>query len=219
MSESPKQDQAGQPARLLIQQGPEQGREYVLSAPQMSIGRSSINEIVLNDPEISRRHALFSREGHQYTVQDLGSTNGTFVNGQRCTGVVSLKDGDLIEFGDTIRTRFLRRDTQPDRIYDPGFGIPVEDPPPPPHQTQTRADFAPPSSPKSLSADSGSSPMLNQRQLVIGCVLLFLVACCLLSILFAFLDSYNQGQLLYCGGLRPFWETVLGPIGFNPVCP
>lgn len=219
MSESPKQNQAGQYARLLIQQGPEQGREYVLNAPQMSIGRSSINELVLNDPEISRRHALFSREGNQYTIQDLGSTNGTFVNGQRCAGVVALKDGDLIEFGDTIRTRFLRRDTQPDRIYDPGFGIPVEDPPPPSHAAT--ADFAPPMSSKSkpMPTASDSAPLLNQRQLVIGCVLLFVVACCLLSILFAFLDSYNQGQLLYCGGLRPFWESVLGPIGFNPVCP
>ena len=217
MSESPKQHQAGQPARLLIQQGPEQGREYVLNAPQMSIGRSSINEIVLNDPEISRRHALFSRDGNQYTVQDLGSTNGTFVNGQRCAGVVSLKDGDVVEFGDTIRTRFLRRGTPSDSIYDPGFGIPVEDPPPPSHLTN--ADFAPPSSSKSLPRDSGGTPMLNQRQLIMGCILLFILTCCLLSILFAFLDSYNQGQLLYCGGLRPFWETVLGPIGFNPVCP
>ncbi len=217
MSESPEQNMAEQPARLLIQQGPEKGREYLLTDAQMSIGRSSINEIVLNDPEISRRHALFTREGNQYTIQDLGSTNGTFVNGQRCTGAVSLKDGDLIEFGDTIRTRFLRRTSQLDPVYDPGFGIPVEDPPPPPHPAN--ADFAPPSSPASSTTKQSSGPMLNQRQLVIGCVVAFILACCLLSILFAFLDSYNQGQLLYCGGLRPFWETVLGPIGFNPVCP
>jgi len=214
MSEVPDQPKADKPARLLIQQGPEQGKEYALTEAQMSIGRSSINEIVLNDPEISRRHAQFSRHGNQYTIQDLGSTNGTFVNGQRCTGIVSLKDGDLIEFGDTIRTRFLRRDTKPDPVYDPGFGIPVEDPSPP---QPDDADFSPPS--PTPATEQSSSPMLNQRQLVIGCVVLFILTCCLLTVLFAFLDSYNQGQLLYCGSLRPFWETVLGPIGFNPACP
>lgn len=217
MSENQEQNKVEQPARLLIQQGPEKGREYLLTDAQMSLGRSSNNEIVVNDPEISRRHVLFSREGNQYTIKDLGSTNGTFVNGQRCTGVVSLKDGDLIEFGDTIRTRFLRRTSQLDPIYDPGFGIPVEDPPPPPHPAN--ADFAPPSSPVRAATQQNRSPLLNQRQLIIGCVILFILVCCLLSLLFAFLDSYNQGQLLYCGGLRPFWESALSPIGFNPSCP
>lgn len=211
MSENPAPNISDQPARLLIQQGPSQGKEFALTGMQMTIGRSASNEIVLNDPEISRRHAQFSRQGDMYTIQDLGSTNGTFVNGQRCTGVVSLKDGDLVEFGDTIRTRFLRRTTQLDPIYDPGFGIPVEDPPTP--GAQQNVDAPPVASPS-----QSTEPMLNQRQLVIGCVLIFIVACCLLTILFAWLDSYNQGQLLYCGGLRPFWETIFGPFGFNPSC-
>lgn len=212
MSEHSTSGMSEQPARLLIQQGPNQGREYQLTDLQMTIGRSSVNEIVLNDPEISRRHAQFSRQGNVYTIQDLGSTNGTFVNGQRCTGAVSLKDGDLIEFGDTIRTRFLRRTTQLDPVYDPGFGIPVEDPPLP---AVTEGENAPPViSPES----EEKAPLLNQRQLIIGCVLLFIISCCLLGFLFALLDSYNEGQLLYCGGLRPFWETFLGPFSFNPNC-
>ncbi len=212
MSEHSTSGMSEQPARLLIQQGPNQGKEYPLTDLQMTIGRSSVNEIVLNDPEISRRHAQFSRQGNVYTIQDLGSTNGTFVNGQRCTGAVSLKDGDLIEFGDTIRTRFLRRTTQLDPIYDPGFGIPVEDPPPP---GVTEGENTPPViSPESEKKAS----LLNQRQLIIGCVLLFIISCCLLGFLFALLDGYNEGQLLYCGGLRPFWETFLGPFGFNPNC-
>ena len=208
MSEHPASNMSDQPARLLIQQGPNQGSEYELTDLQMTIGRSSVNEIVLNDPEISRRHAQLSRQGDVYTIQDLGSTNGTFVNGQRCTGTVSLKDGDLIEFGDTIRTRFLRRTTQLDPVYDPGFGIPVEEPPTP----------ASSEAPNTTADSQDNNPLLNQRQLVIGCVALFILSCCLLGLLFAVLDSYNDGRLLYCGGLRPFWEAILGPLGFNPNC-
>ena len=218
MSEIPDQNMEIQPARLLIQQGPNQGKEYALTDAQMSIGRSSVNEIVLNDPEISRRHALFSRHGNQYTVQDLGSTNGTFINGQRCNGIVSLKDGDLVEFGDTIRTRFLRRASQPDLIYDPGFGIPVEDRMPPSHLENEDSPQPPLVASAKQNKETEQNNNLNQRQLVIGCVLLFILACCMLTVLFAFLDSYNQGQLLYCGSLRPFWETIFGSFGFNPTC-
>ena len=173
MSENPASSMSEQPARLLIQQGPNQGSEYELTDLQMTIGRSSVNEIVLNDPEISRRHAQLSRQGNVYTIQDLGSTNGTFVNGQRCTGTVSLKDGDLIEFGDTIRTRFLRRTTQLDPVYDPGFGIPVEEPPTPANIEEQNVVVP--------SADD-KQPLLNQRQIIIGCVVLFIISCCLLGL-------------------------------------
>ncbi len=211
MSNPATQNISEQPARLLIQQGPNQGTEYHLTDQQMTIGRSANNEIVLNDPEISRRHAQFTRQGDMYTIQDLGSTNGTFINGQRCTGTVPLKDGDLIEFGDTIRTRFLRRATQLDPVYDPGFGIPVEDPPTPTPSESVRP-------PQVVAATEAKTPLLTPKQLFLGCTGLFIFSCCFLGLLLAGLDSFNQGQLLYCGGLRPFWETILGLFNFNPAC-
>ena len=59
----------------------------------------------------------------------------------------------------------------------------------------------------------------NRNRILIGCGCLLVLACVLCVGTVFFLDSYNHGQLLYCGGLRPFWETTLGPVGFNPACP
>lgn len=54
------------------------------------------------DPELSRRHAMLRREGPGLVIEDLGSTNGTFVNGARIGSVMTLEGGDRIEVGDTV---------------------------------------------------------------------------------------------------------------------
>ena len=54
------------------------------------------------DPELSRRHAMLRREGPGLVIEDLGSTNGTFVNGARIGSVTTLRGGDRIEVGDTV---------------------------------------------------------------------------------------------------------------------
>ncbi len=56
----------------------------------------------INDVEVSRRHARMELQGSSYVIQDLGSTNGTFVNGQRVTGVQPLNPGDSVSFGEGI---------------------------------------------------------------------------------------------------------------------
>ena len=68
------------------------------------VGRDpGVAEVILdNDPEVSRRHATFSRAGVGLTVEDLGSSNGTFVNGHRITGAVALNHGDRVEIGATV---------------------------------------------------------------------------------------------------------------------
>jgi hypothetical protein len=68
------------------------------------VGRGDESEIVLVDPSVSRAHAVVEIDGAQPVVRDLGSTNGTFVNGRRVS-VEALRDGDELLFGNT-RMRF-----------------------------------------------------------------------------------------------------------------
>jgi hypothetical protein len=83
------------------------GRDLTLDKGVTVIGRSSGCDIVLDDPNVSRRHAEVRRLGEGYSLVDLGSTNGTEVNGQR-VGETSLMNGDVIGVG-TTRLTFERR--------------------------------------------------------------------------------------------------------------
>lgn len=63
-----------------------------------TIGRSAGNDIVLADPFVSGEHAILKQSGQQYFIEDLASTNGTFVNGVKTSQRVALNDGDRISF-------------------------------------------------------------------------------------------------------------------------
>jgi pSer/pThr/pTyr-binding forkhead associated (FHA) protein len=65
----------------------------------MYVGRELDNDIQVNDPRISRRHARIRADGTRVTVADLGSTNGTLVNDVPITGEYELHDGDLVRMG------------------------------------------------------------------------------------------------------------------------
>ena len=69
------------------------------------LGRSRECDVVLDDPNVSRRHAEVRPSGGSWIVRDLGSTNGVKVNGRRIQGPQSLKRGDVIELG-TARVTF-----------------------------------------------------------------------------------------------------------------
>ena len=88
--------------RFVMRSGPAAGKVYPLEAPDISIGRDGINTIVINDAEVSRRHARMELRGAAYVIQDLGSTNGTFVNGARIRGIQVLNAGDTVAFGEGI---------------------------------------------------------------------------------------------------------------------
>jgi len=94
-------------ALLVVERGPAPSLRFALAADQVTIGRSAGNELVLADPEVSRRHARVLRRADGYAVEDIGSTNGTFVNGQRISHLTLLQDGDTIDLGDTVRLRFV----------------------------------------------------------------------------------------------------------------
>jgi hypothetical protein len=88
--------------QLVMRSGPTPGATYPLEGDQLTIGRDSANAVAINDAEISRKHARLTFQGGKYVIEDLGSTNGTFVNGQRLSGSFVLKSGDVVSFGEQI---------------------------------------------------------------------------------------------------------------------
>lgn len=88
--------------RLIMHKGPEVGRIIEVSGGMMTIGRSGYNEINIKDPEVSLTHLRLQLRSENYWIADLGSTNGTFINGQRLLGTKPLNNGDLISLGETV---------------------------------------------------------------------------------------------------------------------
>jgi len=86
--------------KLVVITGPRRGEIFALVDTQVSIGRERGNTIALNDPSMSRRHCLIHREGFQFKVRDLESSNGTFVNDIPVKERVILHS-DRIRTGDT----------------------------------------------------------------------------------------------------------------------
>lgn len=205
------------PAELVIERGPSPDKRFQITAVANTIGRSPNNTIVINDPEISRRHAQVLQQDAGFAVEDLGSTNGTFVNGQRCAGVTAVSDGDIIELGDTVRLRFVLTGVgQMADDEDTADMLPVQ----PPVQPAPAPSQAAPAQPLHVAPAVETYPVEDRsNRMIIGCVSGVILVVCLCLLLVLFLESYNQGQYLYCGGLRPFWQVVLGPFGFNPICP
>jgi len=88
--------------RLVVRRGPQPNQVYELNKDVVALGRDITNDIVINDPEVSRHHCRIVRGPGGYTLEDLGSTNGSFVNGQRLTGARPLINGDMIGLGETV---------------------------------------------------------------------------------------------------------------------
>jgi predicted component of type VI protein secretion system len=122
--------------QFVMRSGPTPGRTFPLEGDQLTIGRESSNALAINDAEISRKHSRLTFQGGKYVLEDLGSTNGTFVNGQRLAGPVVLKPGDVVSLGEHIVLMY-------DAInVDPGATVAaprraVHVPPPPPIQSAT----------------------------------------------------------------------------------
>ncbi|MFB0534951.1 MAG: FHA domain-containing protein [Anaerolineae bacterium] len=76
------------------------GREHPLTGDTVTIGRAIENDVVITSKRISREHARVRREGWRAILEDLGSTNGTFLNDERVLTPVELHDEDRITIGD-----------------------------------------------------------------------------------------------------------------------
>jgi pSer/pThr/pTyr-binding forkhead associated (FHA) protein len=88
--------------QLVMQSGPTPGKSYPLDKNEIFIGRDINNDIVISDAEISRKHCRLALQGGGYVVEDLGSTNGCFVNGQRLMGPHGLTSGELMMLGENV---------------------------------------------------------------------------------------------------------------------
>lgn len=95
-------------ACVIVIAGPNIGEMHTLDADGI-VGRQEDAWVCLNDSEVSRQHARFEPRGDAVFVQDLGSTNGTFVNGQQVTEH-QLSDGDKIQIGSTTVLKFGYQD-------------------------------------------------------------------------------------------------------------
>jgi len=76
------------------------GRDHPLSGDDVVIGRAIQSDIVVTSRRVSREHACLRREGWRVVLEDLGSTNGTFLNDERILDPVELRDDDRIRVGD-----------------------------------------------------------------------------------------------------------------------
>lgn len=90
------------PVALLVVKGENVGGEYLLDADSVVIGRANECDVTIRDEAASRQHARLSREGDHFTILDLESANGTFVNGERISDPEPLRDRDQIQIGETV---------------------------------------------------------------------------------------------------------------------
>jgi hypothetical protein len=80
------------------------GREHVLRDESTTVGRAAGNQIVVTSKRVSRKHARLLRQGWRVILEDLGSTNGTYLNGERVRTRVELRDEDRVKVGDVVLT-------------------------------------------------------------------------------------------------------------------
>jgi hypothetical protein len=85
-------------ALLIVHHGPNAGARFLLDMDVVSAGRSVSGDIFLDDVTVSREHAQFTRIGSTFSVRDMGSLNGTYVNRER-VAEATLRDGDEVQIG------------------------------------------------------------------------------------------------------------------------
>ncbi|HET7599872.1 MAG TPA: FHA domain-containing protein [Gemmatimonadales bacterium] len=96
-------------ASLLVRSGSLKGKRLTIRVPVVNIGRGDFNDLVLPEPSVSATHAKLQRRDGIWILSDLGSTNGTFVDGERITDETPLGPGATIKFGE-VTTLFESTD-------------------------------------------------------------------------------------------------------------
>ena len=158
--------------QFVMRSGPTVGAIYPLEAESISIGRDVSNSIQINDAEISRRHARLQFQGGKYVIEDVGSTNGTHVNGQRIMSPYVLRPGDVVSFGEGIVLGFEAAD------QDPAATLAVSRPP-----VQARQPAAPPPA-QAYAGQVPAGPLplgkkANPLPIVIGVGAVVLICACI----------------------------------------
>ena len=106
---------------LIVEEGPNAGQSFVLQGMICTLGRTSDNTIAIDSARISRRHAQIKLLPDSAVLEDMGSTNGTWVNGRRITGPYRLSSGDVINLADEINLRFEVRKTGQAEAFTPSM--------------------------------------------------------------------------------------------------
>jgi hypothetical protein len=113
---------------IIVYEGELEGQRWLVDQDQMIIGRGSDCDIVLPKRQISRQHAQIERDDSGYLLRDLGSKNGTFVNGEEVRDKpYRLRDGDEIQLALCVRVGFVGADaTLPLELTGPNRGLRVD---------------------------------------------------------------------------------------------
>jgi predicted component of type VI protein secretion system len=127
---------------LVMSQGPQPGQTFMLDRDWLTVGRDPSNDIVINDPQVSRQHLRITRQGQMVVIEDLGSTNGSFANGVRLTGPHVMSNGDVIGLGDGVTLTYYEVGIAAD-IAETVVGHPGSAVPPPPGSTPALAPQMP----------------------------------------------------------------------------
>jgi two-component system, cell cycle response regulator len=99
---APLKRQDTREACLVIMYGDDLGRRVPLGDATITMGRSSQADVHLDQESVSRNHCKLWKDGHRYFIEDLQSTNGTYVNDELVSGPTDLRDGDQLKVGRTI---------------------------------------------------------------------------------------------------------------------
>ena len=135
---------------LVIAEGPDKGKTYPLQAMNCTLGRSADNAVVFDSSRVSRHHAQIRLLPTGAVIEDLGSTNGTWLNGQRLAEPRALSSGDRIRLADYVTLEYVVEDAGRAATVVaemPGGSTQVMDEPPrydpPTPPPPIRADYAP----------------------------------------------------------------------------
>jgi predicted component of type VI protein secretion system len=185
--------------RLIVRTGPNPGVVIDLTKEVSMMGRDVTNDVVLGDAEVSRQHARITRTPAGYMLEDLGSTNGTFVNGERLAAPRVLNAGDLIGVGENVTLTF--DSTSPEGAATV-MGAPVGKATAAPPARGAAAAAPRPAAPAPAAAPAAAAPVAEapaaksstRRWIIAGCGCLFLMVACI-GLLY-FLDA-KYPDILY----------------------
>lgn len=211
---------SGTQYQLVVRKGPTVGEIIPLDLPIMTLGRDPVADAVINDPEISRQHTRLIRTPNGFSIQDLGSTNGTFVNGERIGGEpVDLEPNQTISMGSGVTliyeivlpdTADLNEvddysvetavDTDPADAF---FYTPADDEPPVPYEEPDYEASEPIAYNDQYEPEPPveNKPNNQQRNLIIVFSLFFILCCCCSFL--AFMWFYGGDWMLEQMGLIP----------------
>lgn len=191
--------------RLIVKQGPVPGKVFEIAKQVITIGRDVKSDFVVNDAEVSRSHTRLTVQSDGCLVEDLASTNGTFVNGQRITTGKMIRPGDVLGLGETVLMDFVFVPDAEATLIAPPLDVTPEPGPAfssPPARVTSGLRREPPTAQSAEPFAIPSQPKSDNRVLWavgIGCGVL-LVIVCLVIVVAAIVMALNPNLLQSLGG-------------------